>query len=229
LQRARLPRKVRAKQGCKREIKLMSKTGITDDMRIVPPAGSSPDDRMPPLAESDMTPEQKAAVEAFREKRGQEPGGPFVPLTRSPAVLQAATHLGAYLRFESALSVELSELAIIITARRWSQNYEWGAHRAIAEKAGLSPDVAEAIREGRRPEIMTADQQIIYDFCTEVHANGQVSDATYGRAKGAFREQGVIDITTICGYYSLLAMVMNVARTPLPQGAEAELKPFNKN
>ena len=84
----------------------MSKAGITDDMRVVPPAGYSPDDRMPVIAEADMTPEQRAAVAAFREKRGQEPGGPFVPLVRSPAVLSAATNLGAYLRFESALAID---------------------------------------------------------------------------------------------------------------------------
>ena len=207
----------------------MSKAGITDDMRAVPAAGYSPDDRMPVIADGDLTVEQRAAVEAFREKRGQNPGGPFVPLMRSPAVLGAATHLGAYLRFESPLAMDLSELAIIITARRWSQNYEWGAHRKIAEQAGLSPNVAQAVREGRRPDGMTVEQQIIYDFCTEVHSNGQVCDVTYDKAKNAFGEQGVIDITTICGYYSLLAMVMNVARTPLPDGAEAELKPFNKS
>jgi 4-carboxymuconolactone decarboxylase len=220
---------IERQQSNSRETQTMSKTGVTDDMRAVPPAGNSPDDRMPAIAEADMTPEQRAAVDAFREKRGQEPGGPFVPLVRSPAVLEAATHLGAYLRFDSALAMDLSELAIIITARRWSQNYEWGAHRKIAEKAGLSPDVSQAIGDGRRPEGMTGEQQIVYDFCTEVHANGQVCDVTYDKAKAAFGEQGVIDLTTICGYYSLLAMVMNVARTSLPDGAETELKPFNKN
>jgi 4-carboxymuconolactone decarboxylase len=207
----------------------MSKIGVTDDMRAVPPAGNSPDDRMPVIAEADMTPEQRAAVDVFREKRGQEPGGPFVPLTRSPAVLNAATNLGAYLRFESALAMDLSELAIIITARRWNQNFEWSLHRILAEKAGLSPDVSQAVRDGRRPESMTAEQQIVYDFCTEVHGNGQVCDVTYGKVKAKFGEQGVIDLTTICGYYTLLAMVMNVARTSLPVGAEAELKPFNKS
>jgi 4-carboxymuconolactone decarboxylase len=207
----------------------MSKAGVTDDMRVVPKAGYSPDDRMPVIPEGELTPDQREAVEAFRARRGQEPGGPFVPLVRSPAVLKVATDLGAYLRFESALAMDLSELAIIITARRWSQNYEWGAHRKIAEQAGLSPDVAQAVREGRRPDGMSAEQQIVYDFCTEVHGNGQVCDVTYDKTKAAFGEQGVIDITTICGYYSLLAMVMNVARTPLPEGAEAELKPFNKS
>lgn len=207
----------------------MSKSGVTDDMRIVPPAGTSPDDRMPPLSDADMTPEQRAAIEEFREKRGQEPGGPFIPLSRSPAVLQAATHLGAYLRFESALPLDLSELAIIITARRWSQNYEWFAHRAIAEKAGIPAAVADAIGEGRRPDGLSPERQIVYDFCTEVHGNGQVCDTTYDKAKAAFGEQGVIDLTTICGYYSLLAMVMNIARTPMPDGVEAQLKPLNKN
>ena len=207
----------------------MARSGLTDDMRVVPASGTSPDDRMPKIPEDQLTAEQRKAIEEFRAKRGQEPGGPFIPLTRSPAVLNAATHLGAYLRYESDLPMDISELAIIITARRWSQNYEWVAHRRIAEKAGLDPAVADAIRDGRRPEAMSAEQQVVHDFCTEVHGNGQVSDPTYAKAKAAFGEKGVIDLATICGYYSLLAIVMNVARTPLPDGVEGELKPFNKS
>lgn len=207
----------------------MANGGPIDETRIIPPSGTSPDDRMPKIPDDQLTDEQRAAVEEFRAKRGQEPGGPFVPLTRSPAVLKAATHLGAYLRYESDLPMDISELAIIITARRWSQNYEWGAHRKIAEKAGLDPAVADAIRDGRRPQTMTPAWEIVYDFCSEVHGNGQVCDATYARAKAEFGEKGVIDLATICGYYSLLAIVMNVARTPLPAGAEPELKPFNKS
>lgn len=207
----------------------MARSGLTDDMRVVPPSGTSPDDRMPKLREDQLSDEQRAAIEEFRAKRGQEPGGPFVPLTRSPAVLKAATHLGAYLRYESDLPMDISELAIITTARRWSQNYEWGAHRKIAEKAGLPPAVADAIQDGRRPTDLNDDQQIAYDFCMEVHGNGQVSDVTYHKATARFGEKGVIDLATICGYYSLLAIVMNVARTPLPDGMEGELKPFNKS
>ena len=207
----------------------MARSGLTDDMRVVPPSGTSPDDRMPKLREDQLSDEQRAAIEEFRAKRGQEPGGPFVPLTRSPAVLKAATHLGAYLRYESDLPMDISELAIITTARRWSQNYEWGAHRKIAEKAGVPPAVADAIQDGRRPTDLNDDQQIAYDFCMEVHGNGQVSDVTYHKATARFGEKGVIDLATICGYYSLLAIVMNVARTPLPDGMEGELKPFNKS
>lgn len=207
----------------------MARSGLTDDMRVVPPSGTSPDDRMPKLREDQLSDEQRAAIKEFRAKRGQEPGGPFVPLTRSPAVLKAATHLGAYLRYESDLPMDISELAIITTARRWSQNYEWGAHRKIAEKAGLPPAVADAIQDGRRPTDLNDDQQIAYDFCMEVHGNGQVSDVTYHKATARFGEKGVIDLATICGYYSLLAIVMNVARTPLPDGMEGELKPFNKS
>jgi 4-carboxymuconolactone decarboxylase len=207
----------------------MANSGIPDDMRAVPESGTSPDDRMPRIPDDQLTDEQRKAIEEFKAKRGREPSGPFIPLTRSPAVLNAATYLGAYLRYESDLPMEISELAIIITARRWSQNYEWIAHRQIAEKAGLPPTVADAIREGRRPTDLNDDQQIVYDFCTEVHSNGQVSDVTYAAAKGRFGERGVIDLATICGYYSLLAIVMNVARTPLPKDAAAELEPFKKS
>ena len=206
----------------------MANSGMTDEMRVVPASGTSPDDRMPKIPADQLTDEQRKAIDEFRAKRGQEPGGPFIPLTRSPAVLNAATHLGAYLRYESDLPTVISELAIIITARRWSQNYEWYAHRKIAEKAGLDPAIADAIRDGRRPETMPAEQQIVHDFCTEVHGNGQVSDATYEKAKAAFGEKGVIDLATICGYYSMLAIVMNVARTPLPDGVAGELTPFKK-
>ena len=206
----------------------MSQRDLPDELRAIPVSADSPDNRMPSIPEADMTDEQREAAAAFEAKRGRKLGGPFIPLLRSPPVLDAANHLGHYLRFESELPMELSELAIIITARKWTQNYEWFAHRKIAESAGLDPAIADAIAEGRRPAGMSDLQETVYEFCQEVHLNGQVTDPTYHRAKNAFGERGVIDLATICGYYSLLAMVMNVARTPLPEGVDGELKPFNR-
>lgn len=182
--------------------------------------------RMPPIPDDQLTAEQKEAVALFREARNAGVTGPFVPLLRSPEVLTRARAMGDYLRFKSVLPPRLSEFVILITARRWTQQYEWNAHYALALKGGLKAEIADAIALGRRPAGMAADEEAIYDFCDELHRNQSVSDATYARMVSAFGEQGVIDTIGIVGYYTLLAMVMNTARTPLPPDTPAPLGSF---
>lgn len=204
----------------------MSLDKIPAEMKIMPKVGSSPDDRMPALPPEQMTEAQRKVAAQFREKRGHDVDGPFLPLIRSPEIFKAADHLGRYLRFESPIPSKLKELAILITARRWTQQYEWYTHRQVAMRAGLAPEIADAIAEGRRPGRLADDEDAVYAFCSELHANGTVSDATYARITALLGEQGAIDLCAICGHYSLLAMVLNVARTPLPEGATPPLKPF---
>ena len=206
----------------------MSISDLPEEMKIIPEVRDSPDNRMPPQSPDDFTDAQKAAVAMFEKQRGRAIGGPFVPLLRSPRVFEIAIQMGYYLRYETGLPQTLTELAILITARRWSQNYEWYAHRKIAESVGLEPAKIEAIREGRRPTDMSDEETAVYDYCTELHTNGQVSDTTYDRLRDMFGEQAIIDFTAICGHYSLLAMTMNAVRTPLPIGAEQELDGFPK-
>ena len=119
-------------------------------------------DRMPPIAADKLTDAQKKAIEEFRAARSAEVSGPFIPLLRSPEVMSRARAMGDYLRFRSVLPPRLSEFVILLTARRWTQNYEWNAHEAIARQAGVSPDVITAIAEGRRPEKMSEDEDILY-------------------------------------------------------------------
>ena len=183
-------------------------------------------DRMPPIPESQLTDAQKKAIAEFTAARKTGISGPFVPLLRSPEVMNRARAMGDYLRFNSVLPPRLSEFAILLTARRWTQNYEWDAHNQLALQAGLSPDIVKAIADGRRPEKMAADEDVLYTFCDELQRNQSISDATYARAVSAFGEQGVIDIVGIQGYYTLLAMVLNTARTPVPQGHTPGLVPF---
>ncbi len=184
-------------------------------------------DRMPPIPEDRMTPEQKAAVEEFKRVR-QRPdiSGPFVPLLRSPEMLSRARNVGDYARYGSVLPPRLSEFVILLTARHWTQNYEWAAHAGIAEREGLDPAIIAAVADGRRPAAMADDEAVLYDFCTELFHNQGVSDPTYARMVAAFDEIGVIDTIGIMGYYSMLAMVMNTARTPLREGVEPGLAPF---
>jgi 4-carboxymuconolactone decarboxylase len=183
-------------------------------------------DRMPPIDPERLTEAQKQAVAEFGAARHVPPSGPFVPLLRSPEVMNRARAMGDYLRYNSVLPPRLSELAILIAARQWTQNYEWDAHAALAARGGLSAEIIEAIAAGRRPDRMADDEDSLYRLCTELHQNRSVSDPTYARALALFGEQGIIDIVGISGYYTLLAMVLNTARTPVPDGHTPALTPF---
>ena len=188
------------------------------------PMTAAAQDRLPPIPAEKMTPEQRKAAEEFRAARNADVGGPFMPLLRSPEVMNRARAMGDYLRFKSVFPPRLSEFAILITARQWTQNYEWTAHAPLALKGGLSADTIKAIAEGRRPARMAEDEDILYTFCDELARNHAVSDATYARAVGKFGEQGVIDTIGLTGYYTMIAMVLNTARTPLPDGVKPPLQ-----
>src|SRR6185503_1372316 len=108
-------------------------------------------DRMPAIPAEKLTDAQKKAIEEFKQARSADISGPFVPMLRSPEVMNRARAMGDYLRYKSVLPPRLSEFVILMTARHWTQNYEWSAHEPLARKAGLSPDIIAAIVEGRRP------------------------------------------------------------------------------
>lgn len=183
-------------------------------------------DRLPPVAPETWDEAQKAAAREFQSGRGYAVSGPFAVMLRSPEVMLRAKAMGDYLRFRNVLPKRVSEMVILITARTWTQNYEWAYHYPIALEAGLKPEIAAAIAEGRRPDDMAEDEAIAYDFSHELHSNRQVSDTTYARALALFGERGVIDLVGINGYYSFLAMMMNVARTPAPDGQAPLLHAF---
>ena len=184
------------------------------------------EDRMPPIAADKLTDAQKKAAEAFAEGRGYAVRGPFVPLIRSPEVMLRAKAMGDYLRFKSTLGPRLNEMVILITAREWTQQYEWHAHHPIALKEGLRGEIADAIAEGHRPAGMAEDEEIAYDMATEILRQKRVSDPTYRRALARFGEQGVIDLLGVVGYYNFLAIVMNATRTAMPAGVAEPLRRY---
>lgn len=182
--------------------------------------------RFRPLTYDEMTPAQKAMIEHLVAGPRGGANGPFNVLLRSPEVGDLAQEFGASTRFKSSLPQRLYELAILVTARHWTSQYEWQAHHRSALQAGLSPAIADAIAQGRRPAAMQKDEEAVYAFCSELLNTKQVSDATFGAAKNAFGERGVVDLIAVTGWYSTVSMLLNVDRYPVADGTEPELKPL---
>ena len=174
--------------------------------------------RLPNVPSSQYTPEQKKAAEDFLAERKVPISGPFEVMMHSPHVMSLARGMGDYLRFKSGIGNTLSELAILVTARAWSQDYEWFAHAPIAAKAGIKPEIIDAIRNGQHPVGMSDDEDIVYEFSTELQRDKRFSDATFARAERRFGKPAVVDMIGINGYYTFLAMQLNSARFPLPDG-----------
>jgi 4-carboxymuconolactone decarboxylase len=204
-----------------------SKTGAADPRRfkLIPP--------------EELTPEQKEVADAIRSgpraavksSSAAKPGplgGPFNVWLRSPGVGNIIQNLGAEIRFRSSLPTKLNELAIIVTARHWTCQYEWFAHHRLALEAGLDPAIGEDIAQGRRPAKMDADERIVYDFSRELHETQGVSDATFKTARERFGERGVVDLIAVNGFYGLVSMALNVDHTPLPAGEKLPLPPLRK-
>jgi 4-carboxymuconolactone decarboxylase len=186
---------------------------------------ASAQSRMPPIPKEKMTEAQRKAAADFEAARGMLTG-PWAVMLRSPDMINRARSLSDYLRFNSSLPPRLSEFVILIAAREWTQQYEWNAHYPLAMTGGVAPEIAKAIAEGRRPEKMADDEAALYDFCIELHRNRSVSDATYARALARLGEQGIVDTIGLSGWYTLVAMTLNTARTPLPAGVTPPLAPL---
>jgi len=176
-----------------------------------------------------LTPEQRVMADAIRSgprsslsgSAAATPGplgSPFNVWLRSPDIGNLIQQLGAAIRFRSSLPARLNELAIIITARYWTAQYEWHAHCRLALEAGLDPATADAIANGREPQNMKEDEAAIYRFSSELHTQHGVSDATYATALRLFGEQGIMDLIAVNGFYVLVSMALNVDRTPVPGG-----------
>jgi 4-carboxymuconolactone decarboxylase len=169
------------------------------------------EDRLPTIPPAHYSVEQKQAAVEFEAARKAPVFGPFEPMMHSPQLMSNARAMGDYLRFKSSIGNTLSELTILMTAREWTQDFEWSYHYPIAIKAGLRQELVDALALGKRPAGMSPDEEIVYDFTHELLGKKQVSDATFERAKARFGTKGVVDMAGIAGYYTFLAMQLNIA------------------
>ena len=180
--------------------------------------------RFPPLTWEQMNDAQRTMTQNVLNGARGNLGGPFNVLMRSPEMGDLAQKLGEYARFRPALPPKLRELAIIVTARHWTAQYEWYAHRQAAAREGLREEVITAIANRERPKGLDHDEQVVYDFATELLETKTVGEATFKRARDLLGEQGVVDVVAVMGYYQMVSMLLNVDGYPMPAGVAPELK-----
>ncbi len=144
--------------------------------------------------------------------------GPLRAAIHNADLAERWSALGEALRFSTSLDKRLSELAICVTGRRWSSQVEWFVHAATAAKVGVSADVLEAIREGRAPSFDKRDEAVVYEFARTLQEDGRVPDAIYDEARALFGVKGVVELTALVGYYTMVSMTLNAHGVPLPDG-----------
>ena len=151
--------------------------------------------------------------------------GPFAKLIVNPAVADSVQSMGAMLRFDGSLSDRQRELAILVTARHWTAQYEWYAHAKIATEAGIPDSVLSAISQRRRPSFVNAEESVVYEFANELLEKQNVGDEIYDWAVELLGEPGVVELIALVGYYGIISMVLNVSQVALPDGVEPPLRP----
>jgi len=150
--------------------------------------------------------------------------GPFNAFMRSPLMADKALELGNHIRHGNSLSDPLTELAILVVGRHWTAQYEWWAHYKRAKDAGLPMHIADAIAKNERPSGMSAEEEAVYDFGTELLRTMRIGDASWARVKKLFSEQQIVDLVATCGFYVLISMMLNVAQAGIPGGEPPPLK-----
>ncbi len=177
--------------------------------------------RFAPLAAETMTPQQARVARHIAGTRGGDGArGPFNMWLRVPELADRMQRVGAYIRYEAQVGPRLVEFAICVTAKEWDAAYEWHAHAPLAVKAGLDPAKLAALVAGSEPTGMDAQEAAVFGVARALARDGALPDALFAQARAALGEEGLVEIVLACGYYTAVAMTLNVARVPLPGGAE---------
>ena len=186
--------------------------------------------RFAPLKPEELSPAQKAWADmiAAPPRNAKFTNPPYRAYIRNPDLAPRLTAMSEYLRWNTSLPPRLSEMAILITARHWTAQYEWFAHYPLAIKGGLDPRIAGAIAEGKRPDNMKDDEAALYDLGTALYRDKKVSDAVYNAALEKFGERGIMDIIGIMGYYDITSMALITMQAGAPNDSVPPLPVLSK-
>lgn len=177
--------------------------------------------RYEPVDPKTMSEAQRAVHDSIASGPRGAVFGPFPVLLHSPGLADNVQKLGAFLRFGSALPGNLREIAVLATSRFWQAEFEWYAHAPIAREEGVSEAVVEAIRRGEEPDFADAAEAAVWRFTTMLHETRSVDDATYRSTRALLGQEALTDLIAVAGYYTLLAMTLNVYCVPTPDGSRA--------
>ena len=176
--------------------------------------------RLPDLVPERLTPEQRRVYDNILASPRGGVIGPHRVWLLSPIMADRAQALGEFCRFHSSLKPNLSELAIITMGAYWKAGFEWFHHAPIAIKAGIDPAAVEAIRTGREPNLPDEKESVVYRFTRELVTKHRVSKPTYDKAIELFGDVGVVDLTAILGYYTLICMSIVAFEIPTDDGSD---------
>ena len=171
--------------------------------------------RYPPIPREQWSDEQTAVAKAIVDGPRGELRGPFVPLLHTPKLAAKIQELGEAIRFGTSIPNDLLELAVLITARHHDCPNIWESHTKLAQKVGVPREIIDAVADRRRPASMSPDQTLIYDHCSTLLAAHKIPDAMFNTAVARWGRAGVMEIGGICGYYGMLATILNAAERPL--------------
>jgi 4-carboxymuconolactone decarboxylase len=197
--------------------------GLTLMMPEVQVHSADKEQRFPLLKLEQLNDQQRPFADATLKVSSIGISGPFNLMLRSPVMGQRMFAMLDYLRFNTSVPRKLKEFAILIQARLWTSQVEWTAHYPVALKAGLPQAVADDLKVGKRPASMQLDEAAVYDLCMDLAKDHVVSDATFKKARELFSDQQIVDLITVSGVYTTLAMLSNTAEDATPGGKTPRL------
>jgi 4-carboxymuconolactone decarboxylase len=198
--------------------RLLTFITVAASLALAPAVRADEITRFLPMKAEQLNPEQKkwADMISAPPRNAKFVNPPYRAYITNPDLANRLTALSEYLRWNTSLPPRLSELAILITARQWTAQYEWYAHYPLALKGGLDPKIADAIAASQRPDGMKEDEAALYDLASELYRDKKVSDPVYKAALGQFGERGIMDIIGIIGYYDLVSMTLITMQAGMP-------------
>lgn len=177
--------------------------------------------RLTTPAYEDMTEAQKKVHDAIVSGPRGTVRGPFLPWMANPEMAMAGQKLGEYFRFNTSLTRDLAEIAILVTGAHYRAEFEWWAHSRMAHEAGVSTDVTDAIRDGKEPVFDTVAAKTVYETARALNQNHRLSDDAFAHARQILGEAGLVDVIGLCGYYALVSLTLNAYEMPTPDGSTA--------
>jgi 4-carboxymuconolactone decarboxylase len=174
-----------------------------------------------------MSPDQLKVYEEIIAGPRATAVGALRAAIHQPALADRWQKFGALLRYDTSLPPALLEIAILATARRWNSQLQWQVHSVFAEQAGIAAEVIEAIKLGAPPAFTTAPEADVYDFVRELQEFGEVSPDLYSRVLGDLDAVGVVELTAIIGYYTMVAMTINAHEIPTSPVGNRPLERIN--